>query len=254
MPSPDRVIAKVDGKEIRNSDIAPSIWDWYGYQVREDFVIARVIENEAKRLKLSVTDAEVSRMVDVQLDQLKAQVPAGKTLDQFLSEQGSPRTRLLFRARVDYLLTKIAGLSFDPTQYVNVSTLLIRPASQDLADVSKAIEKANKAFEKLSKGDAWLRVLGEYSADPSVINSEGKLGWRTLGTFPDSTQKEFKALKTGKFTKPVQTVNGFQIFRLNYRGSEAAAGDLAVLRDQVISNNRRKLLEDLIKGARIERF
>lgn len=253
-PDLQKVIAKVDGQPIKAADIAPSLWEWYAAPVVQDFIISKVIENEARRLKIVASEAEILQTVNAQLEQLKPQIPEGKTLDQYLLEQGSPKSKLIFRARIDSLLSKIASASFKPEDFVNVSTLVIRAKSTDLADVSKAIEKANAAYEKLKKGDPWLRVLGEYSGDPAVLNTEGRLGWRTYEMFPESTQKELKSIKPRQVTKPIQTVNGFQIFRLEYRGNEAAAGEQALLRDQVVSTNRKKILDQLMKNARIERF
>ncbi len=252
---PQKIIAKVDGIPIKAGEITPSIWEWYAAPVLQDFIVSRVIENEGKRLKISVADAEVAQTVNQQLEQVKAQIPEGKTLDQFLMEQGSPKSKLIFRARIDMLLSKIAAASFKPDEFVNVSTLLIRAKSADLADVSAAIKKANDAYAKLQKGDPWLKVLSEYSSDPSVINTEGRLGWRTYEMFPDATQKELRTLPTRGVTKPVQTtVNSFQIFRIEYRGKDAAPGEQALLKDQVVTNNKKKILDQLMKNAKIERF
>lgn len=252
-PPADKVVATVDGFSIKASDLERQLWDWHGYEVMQEMIINRIVDAKAEAAKLSATDAEIQRAFDNQIDNLKANLPAGGDIDIFMKERGGNRSRLWLGARREVLLAKLVLSAFKLEDFVSVSTILIRPKSEAVADVTASINRANELYGKLKKGESWNALFPAYNADPNVPNN-GLIGYVMLSRFPATTQTELATLKAGDYTKPVQTNFGFQVFRLEKRAKDASTVDIESLKNQYLTTQKRPYLDALTKSAKVTRF
>ncbi len=98
---------------------------------------------------------------------------------------------------IQHILIKIEKTEEDETKIVNL-----------LQDLKKKIE-GGESFEKLAK---------EFSDDPDVEKTSGKIGWLYLDTMPKETE-EFKRiipyLKINEISEPFKTNYGYHIVRLD---------------------------------------
>ncbi|MFC1557738.1 peptidylprolyl isomerase [candidate division KSB1 bacterium] len=97
---------------------------------------------------------------------------------------------------IQHILIKIEKTEEDETKIINF-----------LQDLKKKIE-GGESFEKLAK---------EFSDDPDVEKTSGKIGWLFLDNMPKETE-EFKRiipyLKTNEISEPFKTNYGYHIVRL----------------------------------------
>ena len=252
IPAKDKVIATVDGIPIHAGDIEQQLWDWHAYEVLQDTIINRIVDQKAVGAKVSVNDKEIQAAYDNQIEQIKANLGPTGDVDQALRDRGGSRSRLWLGARREVQLAKLLGLAWDAKDFVNVSTLLIRSQSESATDVGAAIAKANEAYGRLQKGETWTSVFSHYNAEANVTNN-GALGYVQISKFPTVTQKELATLKAGGVTKPVQTGYGFQIFKIEKFARDAAPNEVANLKDQFINAQKRTYLEGLIQSAKVQR-
>jgi foldase protein PrsA len=253
-PKPTEVVAKVDGVEIKASDVQDLLWQWRGQEALADLISYQVIKNAAAKEKVSVTDPEVQTALDEQLAQFTPQALQGKTLDQYLMEQGFTVSRLWIRIKTELLLNKIAAKDFKPVEYVKVSTIVIRPENTSTKALTDAAKKADLFYEMLTKGDSWDKVLNLSTTDPRTLGSKGLVGWRRVDAFPSLIQEEFKTLKTGGFSKPTQTANGFQIFRIDMQGKDAKGKELSDAEAIHINSNKNEVATKIRSTSKIEKF
>ncbi len=252
VPSKDKVVAVVDGFPIHASDIEAELWDWHGYEVMQEAIVNRIIDQKAVGAKLTATDAEIQAAYNAQLEQIKANVGASGDVDTALKERGGSRSRVWLGARREVLLAKLLGAQWQAKDFVSVSTLLVQTASAAASDVGAALAKANEAYSRLQKGDPWPTIFAKYNVNPKAPN-DGALGYVQIAKFPEVTQKELPTLKAGQFTKPVQTPYGFQLFRIEKFGKDASATDMANLKNQFVTAQKRTYLDGLIQSAKITR-
>ena len=224
-PKPTEVVAKVDGVEIKASDVQDLLWQWRGQEAVADMISYQVIKNAATKETVSVPDAEVEKAMGEQLAQFTPEMLQGKTVDQYLLEQGFTKSRLWIRIKTELLLNKIVAKDFKPEDYVKISTIVVRPESTSTKALTDAAKKADLFYDMLGKGDSWEKVLNLSTTDPRTLESKGLVGWRRMDAFPAIVQTEFKTLKAGQSTKPTQTSNGFQIFRIEAYGKDAKGKD-----------------------------
>jgi parvulin-like peptidyl-prolyl isomerase len=89
--------------------------------------------------------------------------------------------------------------------------------------------------------------------NPRVQDNKGELGWCPLDILPELARAEVKTVKLMRFTHPVQTPSGFQIFRVEGRGNEAQADALEDLRNRFVQSTLPNLFKKLQSDAKIER-
>ena len=107
-PRPDQALAKVNGVEIKASEIEDLLWEARGAGILTEFIYYRVAKQEADRLKIIVTDSEVNEAVAKELKSLKANFPEGTSDEDALAQGGQSAGRLRLATRTNLLLTKIA--------------------------------------------------------------------------------------------------------------------------------------------------
>jgi parvulin-like peptidyl-prolyl isomerase len=251
-PSAGKVLAKVNGVEIKAGEVEALLWDWRGQDVLQDVISYHLIRGEAARQKISIAEIEVLKIVDDQINATKANLPKGKDLNEALRERGFPPSRLYMRVKTDLMLERIAEKEFDPNKYFLVSTMLFKPKSASAADVREAVERAEAAHGRLAKGEKWEDVLKSTQEVPGLVESNGRLGWRPLAEFPDPTSKQLLASKAGEVTKPVQTAAGIQFFRVDALGGNAQDRDLEEIRELYMSSARGEILDRIRREGKVE--
>jgi parvulin-like peptidyl-prolyl isomerase len=254
-PKSTDVVAKVDGVEIRASEVEGLLWEWRAQEVAADLISYQVIKNAAVKEGVTATEAEVQKALDDQLAQFTPAVLQGKTLDQYLIENGFTRSRLWLRLRTEVLLNKIAAKDFKSDEYVKISTIVVRPVSTSTQALTDAAKKADLFYDMLTtKKESWEKVLNMSTTDPRTQESKGLVGWRRIDAFPALVQEEFKTLKSGGITKPTTTANGIQIFRIELLGKNAKAQDLSDAEAVHVGSNKATVANRIRSEAKIERF
>jgi hypothetical protein len=253
-PAPNAVLAKVNGVPITQGDVEKLLWDWAGPEVTNDLVLFQLIRSRAALDKIAVSPAEVEQAYQKQIAEIKKNVPPGQDFDTFIREKGFPKSRLYLHIQADLLITKIVDLKFKPSDYISVSTLVVKTKSQTPADLKEASSRADDVYSRLKKGEDWDKVLASTDQSQETITSHGVLGWRAIEAFPALTKMEFKTLKAKEYTHPTVTKNGLQIFRIDAFGTTADAASIAELKKQYEDRAKNTLVPELQKSAKIERL
>jgi parvulin-like peptidyl-prolyl isomerase len=248
-PAPDKVVAKVNGVEIRAKDVEALLWDWRGHEVTQDLITYHLVLGESKRVKVEVKPEEIERSYQERLAEYAKTVPQGTNIDEVLREQGFTKSRLFLRVHAELLVNRIAMQDFRPDNFVSVSTSLYRTKG-----VATAAQRATAARDRLVKGEAWDKIIQESDLDEGSKQGQGTLGWRLVTAFPESARPDIKSLKAGEISKPIAMPDGsVQIFRVDKRGLDAKDAEARELQDGFLNSSRQKLLERLRKEAKIEK-
>lgn len=253
-PAPSKVVAKVNGSDIKASDLEPLLWDWKAGELLNEVIQLKLLFDEAAKEGMAVTDKQVEDKLAKDMEQYRQTLQPGQKLEDALAQQGLSKSRLELLTRYNLLLEKLALKDFSPTAFVKVSTILVRPASEQAADLSAAIAKAGAAYDRLQKGEKWAAVLASTASDPRMAQNEGAIGWRMISLFPATVAEELKKLPAGKYTKPAQTQFGIQIFRVDARGDTLAGEELDSLRQQFAQAQRQAIVNRLQSQAKVEKF
>jgi parvulin-like peptidyl-prolyl isomerase len=254
VPAVNQVLAKVDGQEIKSSDVEALLWEWRKADVVNDLVTYQIVRAAATKAGVSATDDEVLKEVSALLNGIKQTLPVGQTIEQAMEAEGTAPSRLFVRVKTEILLRKYILVGFKQADFVKISTIVIKPASASTADVKVALEKADKTYGRLTGGEKWDAVLLSVTDDERARASLGLVGWRPTSLFPESVQQELGTLKQGSIAKPAQTQNGIQIFRIEALGKAATAEELLELQESYVGGQRQQAMAKLRAASKVEKF
>lgn len=235
LPSAGEVVATVNGVPIKAGEVEPLVWQIYHSQIEQDFVQYQTLKQAADAAKVTVTDDEVNQRLAQLYDQMSHTVPPGKTIDDLLAARSYSGARLFLHMKSLLFLEKIDLLDFKPKDWIKVATLeFLTPGKKP--DVMKTEgAKAQDAYAQLQKGGSWHALLTSLTTDPNVLKNDGDIGWRSLDAFPAGARDELVQLKVGEFSKPVETANAIEIFKIEARGAEVTGTELDDLRKRFLS-------------------
>jgi parvulin-like peptidyl-prolyl isomerase len=253
VPPPNKVIVTVNGMAVKASDVEALAWTWFSEQVREELINYLVVKTEAQKQSITLASKDVEAEVAKQIKLYAQQLGPDVNVEQALKSQGLHRSRLYMGVETQLYVKKLLLRRFDASEFVSVSTIVIKPKSDMGSDVATALQKADEAYAKLASGTPWDDVLQAYTTDPNGLKLKGVLGWRLISIFPANVQEEFKKGKLGVLTKPAQTPVGIQIFRLDKTGKGATGAELEDLKTQYVASSQTEFMTKLKKAAKIVR-
>lgn len=198
-------------------------YDQLKQQVLTFLIRSTWLEAEGAKLGVKVSDAEAKAAFE------KARKQAfPKTADyvKFLKTSGQTEADLVYRQSVQLLEQKITNKvqadskkisDKDIADYYakNKEKQFTQPASRDLLVVLTQDEKkAKKAKEELDAGNSFVRVVKEYSTDPTTKDADGVLPNVTQGTGNKDFERAVFSAKKNDIVGPVKTSDGFYVFEV----------------------------------------
>ncbi len=254
VPAVNQTMAKVNGVEIKMADVEVLLWEWRKNDVLNDLITYQIVKDAAAKENVKITDEEAQAETKKLIDGIGQTLPAGQTIEQAMEQEGTAPSRLYIRVKTEMLLRKLILKDFAPADYVKISTIVFKPASTSAEDVKVAADRAQRAYLRLTGGEAWDEVLLSVTDDPRARAALGSVGWRAKRLFPETTQAEIAKLAKGGITQPSQTANGIQIFRIDALGSGATAEEKLELEESYFAGQRQSVMAKLRAEAKVEKF
>ncbi|MFL9824995.1 peptidylprolyl isomerase [Rhodoplanes sp. SY1] len=255
-PAQDPVVAKIDGTEIRQSDLA----------LAEEDVGSNIPAGtpEAKR------DWLVNYLTDMMLLAKAAEAKKVQDTADFKKRLAYVRNKAL----METMLRDVgqAGATADAMQHVyqeavkqmgeeqeaHARHILFRVAdASDQKAAAAAEAKAKETLARIKKGEDFATLAKELTEDPPGKADGGDLGWFTKDQMvPEFSEAAFK-LDKGQVSEPVKTAFGWHLIKLEDKRKRAAP-PFEQVKDQIETFVTRKaqieLLNKLRQEAKIERM
>jgi peptidyl-prolyl cis-trans isomerase C len=255
MPDPNTVVATVNGEPIRAGELMRATYDWYGAETVEDIILTRILEQEARKQKVSVKPEEIEARYKQQLQNAEANLPPGMSLEDFLRRNRFPPSRLYSRVRVQLLAEKLAEKRIKLDDFIEYSEIVIRiqganPEEQE-QNAPTAEAKAQEAYQKIGEGLDFAEAAKQYSEDPFTKDRGGKKGWQHKRFLTPDILQQLEKLKPGQVSPPFRTLAGYTIVRLERTGSQATGDDLQQIRQQAIMMELGEYVRELQSKAKI---
>jgi len=255
-PAADPVVAKINGVEIRQSDLALAEED-VGQNVpagtadaKRDWLI-----NYLTDMTLLAKAAEAQKVQDS--DDFKkrlAYVRSKALMETLLRDSGKAGATSEAMQHVYQEAVKQMG----DEQEVHARHILFRVAdASDQKAAAAAEAKAKDTLARIKKGEDFAKLAKDLTEDPPGKADGGDLGWFTKDQMvPEFSEAAFK-LDKGQVSDPVKTSFGWHIIKVeDKRKREAPPFDQ--VKDQIETFVTRKaqieLLNKLRQEAKIERL
>jgi len=212
-PASDPVVAKVDGVEIRQSDIAIAEEDM-GQNIpandeagKRDYIV-----NYLTDLLLIAKAAEAKKIHDTAEFKQRMAFARNKTLMETVlgQESKAAATEPALRKIYDDATKNMGG-----QQEVHARHILIRVNDPNDQAASKAAEdKVKAAIDRIKKGEDFATLAKALTEDPSGKQDGGDLGYFTRDQMvPEFSEVAFK-LEKGQLSAPVKTQFGWHVLKV----------------------------------------
>lgn len=251
---PANVVARVNTQNITRDQTFTMLATLGGQPLLREMITDAVIEQEAKKQGVSVTEAEVaSEIADTRRKFPEQAMAAGNPMSfsEYVAREGisdgllrwSVRRRLLTKKTYRKVLGSQIKVP-DMTGQISVSHILIATTPLPGSDPSvKALtdDEAKKKIEALradiATGKTTFAAAAKASSnDPGSAARGGSLGFLAKdGRFlPEFEKAAFALKKVGDVSEPFKTQYGWHIIRLDK--TAATAEDRATLRNQAVAS------------------
>jgi peptidyl-prolyl cis-trans isomerase C len=241
----DPVIAKVNGVEIRQSDLALAEED-LGQGVPQQ------VQGDAKR------DYLIAYLTDLILVAKAAEGKKVQDTPEFKSRTAFTRNKLL----MELLLQQEGKAALTDKAIKAVYDDAVKQMSTDQEVRARHIlvpteKEAQAILEELKRGTDFAELARQKSKDPGAAAEGGDLGYFTKDQMvPEFSEVAFK-LNKGELSDPIKTQFGWHIIRVEDKRSKRPP-DFADVKDQVetyvIRRAQTELITKLRQGAKIERL
>jgi len=270
----DPVVARVNGREVRESSVAlvraearlvgepDDAAEALDEAIRRALVIA-----EAERLGVTAAAAAVDDRAAAVTEQLGGEDALAAALEK------AAMTPAQFRAGLEtaVLLEELRAARYPDLESTvaearryyerHLRDLFTRPAAVDLGAIFVRNEGiAGNALKRLEAGRPFEEVSRQFSIDPELKDSAGRLGWVDPRSLPGRLGAQVADLPAGEVSEPVAGGGGVWIFRA-FRRRAAETVPFAEARDELVDQlTKRKRgralerwLDEAVAGADIER-
>ncbi len=238
----DAVVAKLNGKEIRESDLALA-------EAEVGPEVANLPAANRRRLLLEF-------LIEMQLF-------ADAAEGEKLTSGADYEKRLAYwntRAKRDAFYEKsIKGAISDGlVKGIYDDKVKMIPAEDEVEArhiLVDSEDKAKEVLEKIGKGEDFAKLAEEYSNDPGSKADGGKLGYFSKGQMVKEFEDAAFALRKGEVSKPVQTKFGWHIIKIEDRRTkplptfEEVKGQIV---NSMVQQKGQQVAQDLRGKASIE--
>lgn len=217
---------------IREGEVLPRESNEY-FQLLEDIIETKLFAQEAESRGLE-RSAQTRRRIDTARERILAQALDSEITDKAIKPSAIER---MYRQQAALL---------GEGKEIRARRILL--GTEDAARAAK---------RRLDGGELFEAVAYDVSLDRTTASDGGDLGFFLPDSLPDAVRTALQNSKVNEVVGPIQTEEGWQIFKVEERRSSAPPS-LEAMRPQIVNflmfEERRRLVEKLSSAARIERL
>lgn len=230
-------------------------------QVLSFLIRSTWLDNEAKSMKINVSDKDVQKQIDAAKKQA---FPKPADFQKFLTRSGLTEADVFFQQRSQLLEQKITQKVTKGKDKVTDAQIqayydknkqrFATPERRDMRIVlTKDKAKAAQAKRALDSGQSWTTVAKKYSIDQASKGQGGKLAGVAKGQQEQALDTAVFAAPKGKITGPVKTQFGWYVFavtKITPATQQSLDQSKASIKQILSSTNQQKALQAFGKDYR----
>lgn len=208
-----KALATVNGEKITEKQVADELIKTNGADTVSRMIDQKVIEQEAKKKGISVTQADV----DADINKIKANFATEQAFRSALDQYGYTLADLQADAKFRLNLTKLLEPTLDTSDATLKKYLDENQAQFDKREVNSrhilvATEDEAKAIKAQLDGGADFATLAkEKSTDPSVSTNNGEMGFNGRGKMVPEYDNVIFSQPKGAISAPFQSQYGWHV-------------------------------------------
>jgi len=216
-------------------------------QILSGLIRQQILEQQARKMHVTVSPAQEDQLISDEAAR------SGMSVKQFLKQQNlSPTDGHQLAARVvrEFELKSIVArdVAIDPKQvqaFYNQNKSAFEQVH--LARITTRTEAdARAAIEELAAGRDFADVARRRSID-AAAKTGGDLGFAAMSALPTDVQGALAQATGGGLTAPIQTISGFEVYRVLARRVQPLADVQDQIRSQIGSQSQDQLFEGWVR-------
>jgi foldase protein PrsA len=260
----NEVVAVVDGESISKDDLYDALVKQNGKQTLDSLITDRIIDKEAKKNKISISEKEIQEELDNLIVQNGGQTLFDQTLKAYNLTLDDVKKDIGKNMKLEKLLQKEVSVSeeemksyfqknkesFNQQEQVQVRHILVDDEAT-----------AKEVKEKLDAGVDFAELAKKYSTDSGTKDAGGELGFISKGQMVAEFEEAAFSLKVGQTSEPIKSDYGYHIINVkdkkeakaaNYEDAKAEIKE--ILLDQKIQTEYNSWLDKKYKEYKVENF
>jgi foldase protein PrsA len=211
------VVAKVGDASILENELQQTLLDQYGAEALDVLITNKLIELEADKQKITVSDEEVEEELATLAESYggetaleEAVVANGSTMDDVRDDIiNYIKTEKLIEPRIEITDEELQTY-FDENKDTFATAEQVQASHILVADEATA----NEVKSKLDAGEDFSTLAKEYSTDTTTAESGGDLGYFSSGDMVAEFEEVAFALGVNEISAPVKTEYGYHIIKV----------------------------------------
>jgi foldase protein PrsA len=213
----DSVVATVGDASISEDELQQTLLDQYGADALDVLITNKLIELEADKQKITVSDEEVEEELATLAESYggetaleEAVVATGMTMDDVRDDIiNYIKTEKLIEPRIEITDEELQTY-FDENKDTFATAEQVQASHILVADEATV----NEVKSKLDAGEDFSELAKEYSTDTTTAESGGDLGYFSSGDMVAEFEEVAFALGVDEISAPVKTEYGYHIIKV----------------------------------------
>ncbi|MBT2756269.1 peptidylprolyl isomerase [Mesobacillus foraminis] len=211
------VVASVNGDSISKEELYSTLVKQYGASSLSALIDNKIIEQEAEKKDITVTDKEITEELQTYIDSYGGEEAFQSALEQSGLTENDVKSDVENYLKIEKLLKPQVKVteeemktyfeenkeSFNEQEQVEASHILV--------DDKKTAEEV---AQKLADGQGFAELAKEYSTDASNAESGGELGYFSKGEMAAEFEEVAFSMAKGEISDLVKTEYGYHIIKV----------------------------------------
>lgn len=231
----EEIVATVGGKNITKDELYQRLVEQNGAQILDSLITEKIIEAEAQKQNIKVTEAELEKEMTEVIDYYGGEDAFNQALASAGYSTDDVKKDMKRNVEVKKLLEPSITITedemkkyFDDNRETFAQQEQVK-ASHILVD---SLEKAQEVKKKLSEGEDFVKLAKENSLDTSNKDQGGELGYITKGQMVSEFENAVFSMGVGEISDPIKTEYGYHIIKVE-NIIEAKEANYEESRDQI---------------------
>ena len=218
-------VATVDGEKITKEELYDTMASQYGSSILDNLIANKLVDLEAKKEGVKVTDAEITEELDALIESNGGEESFNSALDYYGMTLEDFKQDIERSIKIEKLIAPQVKITeedmqtyfeenqdqFNQTEQVRASHILVEDEAT-----------AQEVLDKINAGEDFAELAKEYSTDGSAENG-GDLGFFGKGDMVAEFEDAAWALEMDEVSGIVKTEYGYHIIKkTDYQAAEEA--------------------------------
>lgn len=230
------VVATVNGQNISRDDLYRAMYGRVGPATLDQVVVKVLVEQEAKKAGVSVSDADLKAEIQKIIDeQYGSEAMFEATLEYYgMTREGFEEEWRTYLTAKKILRPTVSASDEEIQAYFEAhrEELNQRESVALRQIVTASNDEARAILQELRSGADFADLARQKSTDVASRDNGGDLGKVYRGDLPPDIESVIFGLEVGEFSEPVEVEGGFAIFNVTEK-TEAREVTLDEVKDKV---------------------